>query len=158
MSAPFQVARLHPDCKAIPDCRAIKCGAGPNSGCLDLQTDKKNCGACGNACDDIESCFQETCKENCQDFNLAGFQCPTGATRYCSTSRPIDPFDNNQAKEACELCYGTPCALDTGINNIYPCGPARIAVRDGCSIHYNAYMALMLQSKGWKGPLPFLRV
>ena len=49
----------------------------------------------------------------CQEFNLVGFACPSGATRFCTTG-PILPSSSGQAKQACGTCYGAPCFLETG--------------------------------------------
>lgn len=68
--------------------------------------------------------------------------CPTGATEWCSNT-PIDPTNSDQAKAACETCYGTPCFLESadcaglgwGPNppNEYVCGNAYFGFQNGCS-------------------------
>lgn len=78
----------------------------------------------------------------CQDFNLSGFSCPTGATQYC-TKGPVDSTNPTQAQSACEECYGAPCYLETadcagpgfGPNpaGSYVCGRAYFGYTAGCS-------------------------
>ena len=69
----------------------------------------------------------KTPEPTCADFNLAGFTCPTGATQYCTDNGPIDPFSADQAKEACEQCYGEPCALNGPNDGWYEDGPTDCA-------------------------------
>jgi hypothetical protein len=42
------------------------CGSGqkhcPDSGCVDLGTDPKNCGECGKTCDNKSTCFNGLCQ------------------------------------------------------------------------------------------------
>jgi hypothetical protein len=73
--------------------------------------------------------------------NGPGFACPTGATEFSYTP-PLDPSSSDQARAACEACYGS-CFLETadcagpgwGPNpaGSYVCGDAYFGFEAGCS-------------------------
>jgi hypothetical protein len=83
--------------------------------CTNFQVDENNCGSCGKVCGAGTACIAGKCEllAACVPFNLTGFVCPTGATKYCSV-KPIVATDGTQAKEACEACYGATCFNVTG--------------------------------------------
>jgi hypothetical protein len=58
---------------------------GSRGACVDLQTDPKNCGACGNDCSSCHSCGGECCAGVCGLCFAAGQICCQG--RYC-----VNPF------------------------------------------------------------------
>lgn len=80
----------------------------------------------------------------CHPFfaNGPGFSCPTGATEFCYAP-PLDPSSSDQARKACEDCYGQPCYLESadcagfgwGPNpaDSYVCGDAYFGFEAGCS-------------------------
>ena len=72
---------------------------GSRGACVDLQTDPKNCGACGNDCASCHSCGGECCAGVCGLCFAAGQVCCDGS--YCA---PLSP-----TMTACEIC-GHPCA------------------------------------------------
>ncbi|MEO0814774.1 MAG: DUF4215 domain-containing protein, partial [Myxococcota bacterium] len=79
-----------------------ECDAGPLNG-----TNGQDCTAtcrmttCGDgqlgtseACDDgnsssFDGCSESCLVENCRDFDLSAFNCPTGATQFCSSELPL---------------------------------------------------------------------
>lgn len=79
-----------------------KCGG---STCLDLKTDKANCGMCGNACTDV--CCNGSCVDSTSDnanCGSCGSACMNGNT-CCSSSC----VDTNSDKSNCGTC-GSSCS------------------------------------------------
>ncbi|GAB4528229.1 MAG: hypothetical protein Tsb0020_45460 [Haliangiales bacterium] len=123
-----------PTCDA--DCTAPVCG----DGLLNTAADE--------ACDDGNQVNSDGCsaacqlEDNCQEFNLSGFECPSGATAFCADG-PLDRFNPAQAQQACEVCYGVPCfdeGADCAGNGFGPnpagehqCGDGYFGYQDGCT-------------------------
>jgi hypothetical protein len=101
-------------CKKDKHCTAgQRCCAGA---CVDLQTDPKNCGRCGNDCSTCHSCGGECCAGVCGLCFAAGQVCCDGS--YCA---PLSP-----TMDTCEIC-GHPCAPDEVC-----CGPSTCSVDGVC--------------------------
>ena len=119
-----------------------KCGG---STCLDLKTDKANCGMCGNACTDVccnGSCVDSTsdnancggcgsacmngntcCSSSCVDTNSDKSNCGTCGSNCNGTCT------NGQCMQMCQVDLGTcahsPCVTGVKLNDT--CDP------DGCN-------------------------
>jgi hypothetical protein len=74
---------------------------GSRGACVDLQTDPKNCGACGNDCSTCHSCGGECCAGVCGLCFAAGQICCQGS--YC-----VNPFTDP------ENCGG--CGVDDPVH------------------------------------------
>jgi len=99
--------------------------------------------------------------QTCHVQAAPGLQVPSARQAPTSTGdRKGLPMSR---RRACQPPSGRWCSYfiivsSTQVSIIFSHVALRIAVRDGCSIHCNTYMALMLHPKGWKVHLPSLRV
>ena len=121
-------------CTQGEKCSAGKCinGQPANNGvaCDDANacTGGTTCtnGQCGNPqsqilqCINGDACCPAGCQGNDSDCQVChaiigppgdGWNCPSGATQFC-VPPPLDPTSSDQAKAACEACYGAPCFLE----------------------------------------------
>ncbi len=76
----------------------------------------------GDACDPCPEDPANMC--NCYPMGWDG--CPTGNTEWCSGEPMVDPYSSEQAKLACEACFGTDCTAYTD-----ECGGDAWTVEDG---------------------------
>ena len=67
---------------------------GSRGACVDLQTDPKNCGRCGNDCSSCHSCGGECCAGVCGLCFAAGQICCQGS--YC-----VNPFTDTENCGGC---------------------------------------------------------
>lgn len=100
-------------------CTGGECGACPpgkelcQSGCVDLQTDDDNCGACGTACGAGQVCISGACTctaGSCPDGCCAGDQCNPGTTdAFCGR--------NGETCASCDsgdICDQRTCVTGSG--------------------------------------------
>ncbi|MCC6994488.1 MAG: hypothetical protein IT370_07655, partial [Deltaproteobacteria bacterium] len=87
------------------------CGTPAAPVCTDLDTDRANCGQCGNACASGELCATGTCVTAC----VGGTSCPTASPTYCA-----DTLGDTDNCGACgvvcapgKLCVDGSCACPT---------------------------------------------
>jgi len=123
-----------------PGC--TKCGGAT---CLDLQTDKNNCGSCGNACGDL--CCNGACVDSTSDnanCGACGAAC-TGGNTCCASSCVDTKTDLSNCGSCGASCNGTctngncktQCTVDLGSCSHSPCvqgGPLTdVCDVDGCT-------------------------
>jgi hypothetical protein len=92
-----------------------------NGACVDLSTDRRNCGRCQNACTGLSSCVQGQCNAGCASGQA---QC-NGAC----TNTQADAQNCGQCGRACTQyascvqgqCVQDPCLLNGAYNNPYVC-------------------------------------
>lgn len=113
-----------------------KCGGAT---CLDLKTDKMNCGTCGNACSDV--CCNGVCIDTTNDSancGSCGMACTGGNT--CCSSACVDTKSDKSNCGACgSTCNGTctngkcmmQCTVDLGSCAHSPC-VSGVALTDMC--------------------------
>ncbi|MEL6547379.1 MAG: DUF4215 domain-containing protein, partial [Myxococcota bacterium] len=118
-----------------------ECDAGPLNG-----TNGQDCTAtcrmttCGDgqlgtseACDDgnsssFDGCSESCLVENCRDFDLSAFNCPTGATQFCSSELPLSgncpsTLNNALALAACVTCLGADAGCNNSLAEVSACTP-----------------------------------
>src|SRR5262249_23041263 len=86
-----------------PTCSAGECICTEtmcNSGCVDLQTDKLNCGACGRSC----------ALANASTTSCNGGACaPTCQAGYLNCNVPVPPAPDDGCECAGPMCCGSSC-------------------------------------------------
>jgi hypothetical protein len=112
-----------------PGTRAVACGSGGapcqtctggtscyTGSCVNLQTNRGNCGACGHICEPGLICVEGKCTTECQQDGdcLLGFRCcftsgPTGTTGTCKDV--LNDFNN------CGACFRVCGGVATSCNN-----------------------------------------
>jgi len=117
-------------------CQGTICGCG----CVDLNTDDQNCGACGNACATGETCSEGVCTSPCRgDTLLCGGRCVDVLTDSNDCGECGNVCASNEACSGgyCGNCPGTMCGawcvdLGTDRNDCGSCGHA-CAANETCS-------------------------
>ena len=115
-----------------------KCGG---TTCLDLKTDKNNCGSCGNACAD--ACCNGVCVDTTSDdanCGSCGASC-TGGNTCCSSSCVDTKTDLVNCGACGASCNGTcaagkctiKCTVDLGTCAHSPCVTG-VALTDTCDV------------------------
>jgi hypothetical protein len=113
----------------LPTCSGSQtaCACGDNGGtCVDLQTDRNNCGACGTICAADQNCIAGTCTAQCTGGTscLAGFcrtACPSGTTSCGGKCADVstDSANCGSCGHACpsgQGCTGGVCMTTCGNN------------------------------------------
>jgi len=109
------------------------CGAAASSTatatCIDLETDPRNCGACGNACAAGQGCNQGSCAASCFQGNSVGSNCggdcsgcpgTVACGNFCADTQ-TDPGNCGVCGVACgsgQTCTGGECVplcADNGV-------------------------------------------
>lgn len=106
------------------------CGGG----CVDLQRDARNCGTCGRACGEVESCTAGACASSCAAPRTV---CGTGASTRCVDTR-TDAENCGTCGMACgagRACAAGTCAAAACMTSASDCNgnPA-----DSCEVVHNA--------------------
>jgi hypothetical protein len=83
-------------CDANSDCASGQncCGGS----CIDIRSDRNNCGACGNVCASGQTCCSGTCRNLTNDFNNCG-----------SCGRSCGSNSNRCTNSACRCTDDSPC-------------------------------------------------
>jgi hypothetical protein len=104
-----------------------------NGGCTDLQTDRTNCGACGQRCASGETCVAGECvcgagKSICRDRCVSGTCCNGGAGVNCGSGTtccsPDGCKDLSDDADNCGACGATcdPTLSNTCVAGVCKCG------------------------------------
>ena len=98
-----------------------------DSGCVDLQTDNTNCGACGVACTGGEQCVSSVCNcdvllQNCADPADACFLNAVNNVEICA----LESFTATQGDacvfaNGCAAGYGCLLSSETGLQCAFYC-------------------------------------
>jgi hypothetical protein len=132
-------------------CGSIECGPGtmPCDGtCIDVQSDRSNCGFCGFACDSGKVCSNGSCVFTCQ---LGLLYCPNGCrnvatdTYNCGACENVCPAGRICSAGSCVLtcqagltiCSGMCTNLMSDTDNCAACGnvcPAGTGCRAGACL------------------------
>jgi hypothetical protein len=91
------------DCPANTTC----CGETPE-GCVDLDTDDNNCGACGNVCPGCSTCQAGVCTADDEECPGEEICCPARETFVCETG-PFCGCDVDADCPACNRCDEGEC-------------------------------------------------
>ncbi|HLD81071.1 MAG TPA: hypothetical protein VJA40_03640 [archaeon] len=127
-----------------------------NGDCIDVGSDRDNCGACGNACNAGEACENGECVSQCGDglcdanigegCGVCAADCACGANMECVNNACVNFFCGNNAcnperGEDCKNCArecgscplpGTCKAQDHGSTNAPSCGNDPFKRNDCC--------------------------
>jgi len=120
-------------------CLAPAC-ACPGAGCVDLNVDDNNCGACGVSCNPAQVCMGGACTcpslttecgaecaDTATDANncgACGNVCPSGCCMNGACSNLMDTQNCGECGKACppsQLCVAGVCVCPAGLTDCGPC-------------------------------------
>lgn len=110
--------------KKVPECMCPPGLTLCNGVCLNLTTDPKNCGLCGNSCNrfpdygnQVDTCTYGSCTHACRE----GFgDCNGNPSDGCEVNLMSDQRNCGSCGNACDVLAGQPCVA--GQCAVHPCG------------------------------------